>query len=85
MKEKHFFNLYNQGFIRVALCIPEVRVADIDFNTGEMIKMARQAAASDAIYALFPELVHQDEQLQVRGRFLEHVVEKSCLSAPQET
>jgi NAD+ synthase (glutamine-hydrolysing) len=56
MKKKQFFNLYNQGFIRVALCIPELRVADVAFNTEEMIKMASQATAGEAIFALFPEL-----------------------------
>ena len=56
MNQKQFFNLYNQGFIRVALCIPDVRVADVSFNAVETIKLARQAAAGDAIFALFPEL-----------------------------
>ena len=53
---KQFFDLYQHGFIRVALCIPEVRVADVPFNAGEIVKLARQAAAGDAIFALFPEL-----------------------------
>ena len=55
-KEQQFFNLYRHGFIRVAVCIPEVKVADPDFNAEKTIAMAREAAARDAIFALFPEL-----------------------------
>ena len=56
MSEKEFFNLYEHGFIRTALCIPEVRVADVPFNAAQVVKLARQAADNDAIFALFPEL-----------------------------
>jgi len=51
-----FFNLYNQGFIKVALCLPAVRVADPTFNAGSTIKLAEEAADKGAILALFPEL-----------------------------
>ena len=54
--EQTFFNLYNQGFIRVAVCIPEVKVADTPFNAAGTIKLAKQASAGNAIFALFPEL-----------------------------
>ena len=56
MSAEEFFNLYKHGFIRTALCIPEVRVADVPFNAGQIVKLAREAAAGDAIFALFPEL-----------------------------
>ncbi len=56
MSANEFFNLYEHGFIRTALCIPEVRVADVPFNAGRIVKLAREAAAGDAIFALFPEL-----------------------------
>ena len=56
MSAEEFFNLYEHGFIRAALCIPEVRVADVPFNAGQIVKLAREAAAGDAIFALFPEL-----------------------------
>jgi NAD+ synthase (glutamine-hydrolysing) len=55
-KTNQFFNLYNQGFIRTAVCIPEVRVADTPFNTKNTIDLAKQAAANNAILAIFPEL-----------------------------
>jgi len=54
--EKTFFNLYHHGFIRVSVCIPEVKVADTFFNAEKTVLMAEEAAASDAIFALFPEL-----------------------------
>ncbi len=54
--EKTFYNLYRHGFIRVSVCIPEVKVADTLFNAEKTIMLAEQAAANDAIFALFPEL-----------------------------
>lgn len=56
VKSDRFFNLYNQGFIRTAVCIPEVRVADTFFNTKKTIELAKKAAAQKAILAVFPEL-----------------------------
>ncbi len=54
--EKTFYNLYRHGFIRVAVCIPEVKVADTLFNAERTIMLAEEAAANNAIFALFPEL-----------------------------
>ncbi|NTW17414.1 MAG: NAD(+) synthase, partial [Syntrophaceae bacterium] len=51
-----FFNLYNHGFIRAAVCIPEVKVADTLFNTSSTITLVKKAAEHNAVYALFPEL-----------------------------
>ena len=47
--EPNFFNLYNHGFIRVALGIPEVQVADPAFNTARTIELMEQAAGNGAI------------------------------------
>jgi len=55
-KAGHFFNLYRHGFVRVAVCTPEVRVADVEFNATETIRLAREAAENKAVFALFPEL-----------------------------
>jgi len=73
-KIKSFFNLYNHGFIRAAVCIPELKVADTFFNTQKTIELAREAASHKAILAIFPELglsaysnedlFHQDALLQ---------------------
>jgi NAD+ synthase (glutamine-hydrolysing) len=51
-----FFNLYRQGLIRAAVCVPEVRVAAPGFNARATIELARQAHAEGAVIALFPEL-----------------------------
>lgn len=51
-----FFNLYKHGFIRVAVAIPEVKVADPAFNTARTVELARLAAEEKAILTLFPEL-----------------------------
>jgi len=53
---EQFFNLYNQGFIRTSVCVPEVQVADPSFNATRTIELARKSAENDAIFALFPEL-----------------------------
>ena len=53
---KDFFNLYSHGFIRAAVCVPEVRVADVSFNAQQTIALAKQASAKKALFALFPEL-----------------------------
>lgn len=55
-KSSRFFNLYNQGFIRTAVCIPEVKVAGTLFNTEKTIELACKAASQKAILAIFPEL-----------------------------
>jgi NAD+ synthase (glutamine-hydrolysing) len=51
-----FFNLYSHGFIRAAVCIPEIRVADVSFNTQKTIELAKKAAKQKAVLAIFPEL-----------------------------
>ena len=51
-----FFNLYRHGFVRVAVGIPRVRVADAAFNTAQTIALMREAAEKRAAIALFPEL-----------------------------
>jgi len=51
-----FFNLYRHNFARVAVCIPEVRVADPAFNAGKTIALLEEAGRRGAILALYPEL-----------------------------
>ena len=45
------------GFIKVAAVTPPVRVADVEFNTGEVIRLLKEAAAEGAKIIVFPELV----------------------------
>src|SRR5436190_9393547 len=51
-----FASLYTHGFIRTAVCIPRVRVADPAFNVGEILELAKRASDAGAAVALFPEL-----------------------------
>ena len=70
-----FSSIYRHGFIRGAVCIPSVRVADPDFNVAHTIGLARRASEAHAAVALFPELglsaytnedlFHQDALLAV--------------------
>ncbi len=51
-----FFNLYSHGFARVAVGVPECRVADPAYNAEQTIALARQAADGGAVLVAFPEL-----------------------------
>jgi NAD+ synthase (glutamine-hydrolysing) len=51
-----FFNFFNHGFVRVAVAVPEVRVADPRFNVERTIAMMHEAAESAACVVVFPEL-----------------------------
>ena len=54
--EREFLNLYHHGLIRVAVGVPEVRVADPAFNGARTLELMEKAEAEKAILALFPEL-----------------------------
>ena len=79
-----FFNLYNQGFIRVAMCVPTVKVADPLFNAAGITALAGEAVNKKAILAIFPELslsaysnedlFHQDALLEGVERALAQVL-----------
>ena len=45
------------GFIKVAAVTPQIRVADVAYNTGEVIRLLQEAAAGGAEIIVFPELV----------------------------
>jgi NAD+ synthase (glutamine-hydrolysing) len=51
-----FFNLYRHNFARVAVCVPEVRVADPAYNAARTVELLEEAAERRAVLALFPEL-----------------------------
>ena len=44
------------GYYRVAAAVPQVRVADVDFNTNELVSAAQEASRGGASVVLFPEL-----------------------------
>ena len=82
-----FFNLYSHNFIRAAVAIPEVRVADPTFNAAQIIVLMREAAQRHAILAVFPELglsayscedlFHQQALLDASKAALEQVLAAS--------
>ncbi|MBB4637111.1 NAD(+) synthase [Longimicrobium terrae] len=51
-----FHSIYSHGFVRVAVCIPSVRVADPAYNVEHTLGLARRASEQKAAVALFPEL-----------------------------
>src|SRR3989338_4321153 len=51
-----FFNLYRHNFVRVAVAIPEVRVADPAFNARQVVELLEELAKRRAALAVFPEL-----------------------------
>ncbi len=46
----------NYGFIKVCAATPEIRVADVEFNTQNIIKAIEQSAANGSQLTVFPEL-----------------------------
>ena len=74
----NYFNLYRHGFVRVAVCVPQLKVADTRFNAGETIRLARKAAADHTILCLFPELglsAYSNEDLFHQDALLNAVLE----------
>lgn len=51
-----FFNLYRHGFIRIAACIPELKVSDPVFNAEKTLDLVRRSHENKAVLAVFPEL-----------------------------
>jgi NAD+ synthase (glutamine-hydrolysing) len=82
-----FFNLYSHGFIRVAMGVPESRVADPAFNATKTIELMQQAEDERAVLILFPELnlsayscedlFHQQTLLDASTCALEQVLQVS--------
>ena len=44
------------GFIKVCCCTPKIKVADVDYNAGEIIKLMSDAEDNGAKVIVFPEL-----------------------------
>lgn len=55
-EEQPFNNIYSHGFARVAVCIPELKVADPQYNSQQTINLAKEAGKQNAAVCLFPEL-----------------------------
>jgi NAD+ synthase (glutamine-hydrolysing) len=91
MRER-FDSIYSHGFIRAAVCIPSLRVADPDFNVERMLKLAAQASKQQVAVALFPELgisaysnedlFHQDALLDATRTALARLIKESETLTP---
>ena len=87
-----FDSIYSHGFIRAAVCIPSLRVADTKFNLERTLELARGASAENAAVALFPELglsaysnedlFHQDALLDASKSSLARLVQESAELTP---
>lgn len=87
-----FHDIYTHGFVRAAVCVPYVRVADPDYNLARTLGLARRASELGAAIALFPELglsaysnedlFHQDALLDASVHALSRVVEESRTLTP---
>ena len=85
--QKPFQSIYSHGFIRAAVCIPFVRVADPDYNVEHTLGLAQRASELNAAVALFPELgisaysnedlFHQDALLDATEAALGRLVAES--------
>jgi NAD+ synthase (glutamine-hydrolysing) len=51
-----FYSIYSHGYVRAAVCIPRLQVADPAFNATHTLTLARRASDLKASVALFPEL-----------------------------
>lgn len=51
-----YFSLYRHGFARLAIAVPQVRVADPTVNAERTLALAYAAAKEGAVLTLFPEL-----------------------------
>jgi NAD+ synthase (glutamine-hydrolysing) len=89
---KGFHCIYSHGFVRAAVCIPSLRVADPGYNVTHTLSLARQASNRHAALALFPELglsaytnedlFHQDTLLDATRAAVARVVQESAELEP---
>jgi len=87
-----FHSIYSHGFIRVAVCIPSLRVADPEFNLEPTLDLARRASEAGVAVALFPELgmsaysnedlFHQDALLDASRSALGQLLRESQALTP---
>jgi NAD+ synthase (glutamine-hydrolysing) len=87
-----FHSIYAHGFVRVAVGIPSLRVADPAFNAARTLLLAQRASEMEAAVMLFPELglsaysnedlFHQDALLEATRDGLAQLVEESRALSP---
>jgi NAD+ synthase (glutamine-hydrolysing) len=87
-----FHSIYRHGFVRTAVCISALRVADPAYNVERTMVLARRASDEQAAIALFPEmgitaytnddLFHQDALLEAAQTALQQLVDASRALTP---
>src|ERR671934_611278 len=87
-----FHSPYRHGFVRAAVCVPFMRVADPAYNAERTLALARRASDAQAAVALFPEmglsaysdddLFHQDALLDATEAALAHLAAESRALVP---
>ena len=87
-----FNSIYRHGFVRVAVCIPQVRLGSPAENASRTVALARRADEAHAAIAVFPELglsgysnedlFHQDALLDATVDALARVADASRSLAP---
>ncbi len=90
--EQPFHSIYTHGFVRVAVCVPSLRVSDPLSNSERIIGLAQGASDAYAAIALFPELgvsaytnedlFHQETLLDASQEALLRIVEASQSLTP---
>ncbi|MCC7548630.1 MAG: NAD(+) synthase [Burkholderiales bacterium] len=88
MTTANFFNLYSHNFVRVAVAIPEVKVADPAFNAAQSATLITEASDDGAVLVVLPELglsayscedlFHQQALLDAVQAALRELVEKTA-------
>ncbi len=71
-----FFDLHNQGFVRVATSTPSSRPADVAFNTAGVITEARRAHEARVDLLVYPELTlssYAIDDLHLQAALLDRV------------
>jgi NAD+ synthase (glutamine-hydrolysing) len=91
-ERRTFHSIYAHGFVRAAVCTPQVRVADPAFNAARTLGLARRASEVHAAVALFPELgisayssedlFHQDALLDASRAAIADLIEQSRELSP---
>ena len=92
MQQRPFDSIYAYGFIRAAVGVPFVRVADPAYNAERTLGLARRASEEQAALVLFPEmgvsaytdddLFHQDALLRATEEAVGRIVEESRTLTP---
>ena len=82
-----FWSLATHGFVRVAVAVPRIRIADPAFNAAQTVDLFAEASAGGAAVVIFPELglsaytcddlFHQHALLEATQAALSSVVEAS--------